>query len=222
MIESKGARPGRLHVLTDFRFQQRWRASELAEMAIAGGADTIQFRQKLGPVAHRLHEADLVSEVCRRKDVPLIVNDSIDIALAVDAAGIHLGQLDFPPQRARRVIGDARLLGVTVTTVDQAIEAARIGADYVGFGPVFNTTSKDNLGSIKGLAELAAVCDAVDIPVIAIAGITPERARGVLEAGAYGIAVMTAVSLAEDPQEATAELAAAITDSLESRATIAL
>jgi len=194
----------------------------LAEMAIAGGADTIQFRQKRGPVAHRLHEADLVSEVCKRANVPLIVNDSIDIALAVDAAGLHLGQLDFPPQRARQVIGEARLLGVTVTTVDQAVEAARIGADYVGFGPVFNTTSKDNLASVKGLGGLTAVCDAIDIPVIAIAGITPERVRGVLEAGAFGIAVMTAVSLAEDPQEATAELAAAITNSLESRATIAL
>ncbi len=191
-------------------------------MAIAGGADTIQFRQKRGPVAHRLHEADLVSEVCKRANVPLIVNDSIDIALAVDAAGLHLGQLDFPPQRARQVIGEARLLGVTVTTVDQAVEAARIGADYVGFGPVFNTTSKDNLASVKGLGGLTAVCDAIDIPVIAIAGITPERVRGVLEAGAFGIAVMTAVSLAEDPQEATAELAAAITNSLESRATIAL
>jgi thiamine-phosphate pyrophosphorylase len=222
VIESKGARPGRLHVLTDFRFQQRWPASKLAEMAIAGGADTIQFRQKLGPISHRLHEADLVSEICRREDVPLIVNDSIDIALAVQAAGLHVGQLDFPPGRARRVIGDERLLGVTVTTVDQAVEAAYIGADYVGFGPVFDTKSKDNLASVKGLEGLAAVCDAVDIPVIAIAGITAERVAEVLEAGAYGIAVMTAVSLAEDPQEATAELATAIAESLESRVAVAL
>lgn len=219
MIESKGARVGRLHVLTDFRFQQRWPAFKLAEMAIAGGADTIQFRQKLGPVAHRLHEADLVSEVCKREGVPLIVNDSIDIALAVDAEGLHVGQLDFPPERARRIIGKTRLLGVTVTTLDQAIEAAQMGADYVGFGPVFSTNSKDNLASVKGLDGLAAVCDAVDIPVIAIAGITPARVAGVFEAGAHGIAAMTAVSLATDPQEAAAALAEEIERSLESVAT---
>ena len=140
----------------------------------------------------------------------------------MQAAGLHVGQLDFPPGRARRVIGEERLLGVTVTTVDQAVEAAHIGADYVGFGPVFDTKSKDNLASVKGLEGLASVCDAVDIPVIAIAGITAERVAEVLEAGAYGIAVMTAVSLAEDPQEATAELATAIAESLESRVAVAL
>lgn len=207
---------GRLHVLTDFRFQQRLPASKLAEMAIAGGADTIQFRQKLGPVSHRLHEADLVSEVCKRLGVPLIVNDSIDIALAVEAEGLHVGQLDFPSERARRVIGKTRLLGVTVTTLEQAVEAARIGADYVGFGPVFHTSSKDNLAPVKGLDGLAAVCNAIEIPVIAIAGITPVRVAGVFEAGAYGVAVMTAVSLAQDPQEATAALAEEIEHSLES------
>lgn len=217
MIESKGARPGRLHVLTDFRFQQRWPASKLAEMAISGGADTIQFRQKHGPIAHRLHEADLVAEVCRSRGIPLIVNDSIDIALAVDAAGLHVGQLDFPPARARKVIGDGRLLGVTVTTVDQAIRAESIGADYVGFGPVFDTTSKDNLASIKGLDGLAEVCDAIDIPVIAIAGITRERMRSVLGAGAYGVAVMTAVSLAKEPETATSELAEAISNTIQPR-----
>ena len=191
-------------------------------MAIAGGADTIQFRQKVGPVSHRLHEADLVAVVCREGNVTLIVNDSIEIALAVEAAGVHLGQLDFPPGRARRIIGETRLLGVTVTTVDQAVEAAGIGADYVGFGPVFSTASKDNLAPVKGLEGLAAVCDAVDIPVIAIGGIAPDRVSGVLEAGAYGVAVMTAVSLAQDPQEATAELVAAITNSLEFMASVAL
>ena len=220
MIESKVAEVGRLHVLTDFRFQQRWPASELASMAISGGADTIQFRQKRGPIAHRLHEADLVAEACRRQNVPIIVNDSIDIALAVKAAGLHVGQLDFPADRARTVIGERRLLGVTVTRTSEALKAQEDGADYVGFGPVFNTSSKDNLASVKGLDGLADVCAAVDIPVIAIAGITPARVPGVISAGAFGIAVMTAVSLADDPEQATAELAAAIAEAVGARAAV--
>jgi thiamine-phosphate pyrophosphorylase len=109
------------------------------------------------------------------------------------------------------------LLGVTVTTVDQAIRAESIGADYVGFGPVFDTTSKDNLASIKGLDGLAEVCSAIKIPVIAIAGITRERVRSVLRAGAHGIAVMTAVSLAADPEKATAELVEAIANAIQPR-----
>jgi thiamine-phosphate pyrophosphorylase len=189
-------------------------------MAIAGGADTIQFRQKRGPIPHRLHEADLVAEVCRRLNVPLIVNDSIDIALAVEARGLHVGQLDFPAHRARTVMGDHRLLGVTVTKKAEALKAQADGADYIGFGPVFNTSSKDNLASVKGLDELAEVCEAVDIPVIAIAGITPARVAGVIKAGAYGVAVMTAVSLTDDPEQATAELAAAIAESVVSRAAV--
>lgn len=220
MIQSKVARVGRLHVLTDFRFQQRWSASELAEKAIAGGADTIQFRQKRGPIAHRLHEADLVASVCAREHVPLIVNDSIDIALAVGATGVHLGQRDFPADRARKIIGDGRLLGVTVTNKRQALRARDAGADYLGFGPVFDTRSKDNLAAVKGLDGLAGVCRAVDIPVIAIAGITPRRVSRVFAAGAYGIAVMTAVSLANDPEQAAADLADAVAQALGTRAAV--
>jgi thiamine-phosphate pyrophosphorylase len=221
VIESKVSRLGRLHILTDFRFQQRWPAYRLAEMAIAGGADTIQFRQKHGPVSHRLYEADRVAEVCRRRGVPLIVNDSIDIALAVESDGVHVGQLDFPADRARKIIGASHFLGVTATTLDEALRAADYGADYVGFGPVFDTSSKDNLASVKGLEGLAAVCEAVGIPVIAIAGITASRVADVMRAGAYGVAVMSAVSLSQDPEIATAAFANAITESLEIRITVA-
>jgi thiamine-phosphate pyrophosphorylase len=189
-------------------------------MAIAGGADTIQFRQKRGPIAHRLHEADLVAAVCRARGVPLIVNDSIDIALAVDAAGLHLGQLDFPANRARKILQTDRLLGVTVTNVEQARRAQDDGADYIGFGPVFNTASKDNLSSVKGLKGLAAVCEAVEIPVIAIAGMTPARVANVVRTGAHGVAVMTAISLAEDPEEAAAEMSRAVAEVLGSRSAV--
>ena len=201
---------GRLHVLTDFFFQQRFSHAELARLAIAGGADAVQFRQKTGALRHKLYEARRVADVCAEADVPLLVNDHLDVSLAVGAAGVHLGQDDLPVREARRLLGPDRLVGATATTLAQAEAAAQAGADYVGFGPVFPTRSKINPASTKGLDGLAAVCRAVPVPVIAISGITLEHVPRVLEAGAHGIAVLSAVALAERPDEATAQFRQAL------------
>lgn len=199
---------GRLHVLTDFHFQQRHSHAALARLAVAGGADTVQFRQKAGTVRDLLANLRPVVAVCREAGVPLVVDDHLDLALAVGADGVHLGQLDLPVADARAVLdrcgGPTRLVGATATTAEEAAAAEAAGADYVGFGPVFPTGSKANPASVKGLAGLARACAAVRIPVVAIAGITPERVRAVLEAGAHGVAVMTAVTTAPDPWAATA------------------
>ena len=199
---------GRLHVLTDFLFQQRHSHAALARLAIAGGADTVQFRQKAGTPRDLLASLRPTVAACRAAGVPLIVDDHLDLALAAGADGVHLGHLDLPIADARSVLGrcggPTRLLGATATTPEQAVAAEAAGADYVGFGPVFPTASKANPASVKGLAGLEAACVAVRIPVIAIAGITPERVRPVLEAGAHGVAVMTAVTTAPDPQAAAA------------------
>lgn len=205
---------GRLHVLTDFHFQQRFSHAELARLAVAGGAATIQFRQKTGSVRDLLASLHPTVAVCHEASVPLLVDDHLALALAVEADGVHLGQDDLPTAEARAVLdgctGRTRLLGATATTVDQARAAEAAGADYIGFGPVFPTQSKASPASVKGLTGLEAVCAAVQIPVIAIAGITPERVHPVLDAGAHGVAVMTAISTAEDPQSATAAFHEAI------------
>ncbi len=205
---------GRLHVLTDFHFQQRFTHADLARMAMAGGADTIQFRQKAGSKRELLRGLRPTAEACRAAGVPLLVDDHLDLALAVEADGVHLGQLDLPVLDARSILdrldGPTGIVGATVTTVAQAREAEAAGADYLGFGPVFPTSSKDNPASVKGLDGLAAVCRAVRIPVIAIAGITPERVPAVLDAGAHGVAVMSAVTLADDPEAATARFREAL------------
>lgn len=201
---------GRLHVLTDFTFQQRYAHADLATRAAAGGADAIQFRQKTGAQRNRLHAAERTAEACRAAGVPLLVNDALDLALAVDADGVHLGQDDLPIDVARRILGPDAVVGATVTNVVQARTAEAAGASYLGFGPVFPTQSKRNPASVKGLDGLAAVCGAVAIPVVGIAGITPERVRPVLDAGAYGIAVMTAVTTAREPEAATAAFRAEI------------
>lgn len=196
-------RVGRLHVLTDFLFQQRHSHAALARMALAGGADTIQFRQKTGGVRHLLREAARTQAVCAEQGAPLLIDDRIDVLLATGAAGIHLGQTDLPVDVARRILGPDVLIGATATTLGEAQAAVDAGADYIGFGPVFPTASKANPASVKGVHGLAAVCEAVSLPVIAIAGMTPERVPRVLEAGAHGVAVMTAISTAPDPEAAT-------------------
>lgn len=206
--------PGRLHVITDCRLQKRYSHAELAARAARGGADVIQFRQKDGSARRRLHEARRTAAVCRDADVPLIVNDDLAVALAVDAAGVHLGQEDFPIAEARSLLGGRRLIGGTATTIEQAIAALDGGADYIGFGPVFHTTSKTNPASVKGLEGLQRVAKAVDLPVIAIGGITPERVPAAMEAGAFGVAVLSGVALAENVESAAADFRRAVDTAL--------
>jgi thiamine-phosphate pyrophosphorylase len=177
-------------------------------MAIGGGADTIQFRQKKGPIRHKLVEAQRVAKICHETGTTLIIDDHIDICLSVQADGVHVGQEDFPVSAARRAVGDDLIIGATATTLAQAVRAWEDGADYIGFGPVFPTRSKEKLASIKGTEALAAVCSKVEIPVIAIAGITLERIEQVMKAGAYGIAVLNAVTGSPNPAAAAAELRA--------------
>lgn len=194
---------GRLHVLTDYHFQQRFSHAEVAYLALDGGADVIQFRDKGPDIRHVLRQARETARVCTERQAPLIIDDRIDIMLAVDAEGVHLGQKDLPVDVARHIIGNDRIIGATVTTVQQALRAEVDGATYVGFGPVFPTSSKSNPAPVKGLDGLGRVCEAVQVPVIAIAGITASRIEAVLQAGAYGVAVMTAISKADDPAAAT-------------------
>jgi len=170
----------------------------------------IQFRQKRGSTREKWAQLVATVAACRDAGVPLLVDDHLDLALAAGADGVHVGQDDLPVAAARAALArgggrlDGFIVGATATTVEQAVRAEAEGANYVGFGPVFPTRSKLNPASVKGLAGLAAVCRAVGIPVIAIAGITPERVAAVLEAGAHGVAVMTAVTTADDPQAAAA------------------
>ncbi len=199
-------RIGRLHVLTDFHFQQRHSHAELAGLAISGGADTIQFRQKFGLIRHRLAAAMRTAEACFATKTTLIIDDEITLALAVGASGVHLGLNDFPVSDARAIMGDYRLIGASATTLDQAVAAQNSGADYVGFGPVFSTRSKADPAAVKGLKALSEVCAALTIPVIAIAGITVDRVEAVLDCGAHGVAVMTAITGATDPRSATAAI----------------
>lgn len=201
---------GRLHVLTDFHLQQQHSHADLARMALRGGADTIQFRQKHGGIQNILIEARKVAQVCRDASIPLVIDDRVDVSQAVGATGVHLGQNDFPVDAARSILGPEALIGATATKPEQAVEAYEMGADYIGFGPVFPTTSKRNPKSVKGPEGVQEASEAVPIPIIAIGGITHDRVRPTLEAGAHGVAVLSAICTANNPERATARFRAAI------------
>lgn len=172
-------------------------------MAVQGGADTIQFRQKTGSIRDLLHNAEQVQKVCAKSNVVFLVNDRVDLALAVGADGVHVGQSDLPVHRVRAIMGKKAIIGATTPSLALALEAQQQGADYVGFGPVFQTKSKANPTSVVGLDGLRDFCAEFSLPVIAIAGITPWNAHHVLQQGAHGVAVMSAITLSDDPISTT-------------------
>lgn len=194
----------RLHVLTDDR-----PADELfafVETILAAGAPCIQVRAKGFDDRAWYGLAAALTARCHEAGALCIVNDRLDIALAVGADGVHLGADDLPVAAARRIAGDRLLVGTTARDPAQAGRAASDGADYLGVGPVFTTSSKDGLPDPIGIGGLRAVAGAVELPVIAIAGVTADRVPSLLDAGAHGAAVLGAVGGADDPAAATREL----------------
>ncbi|MBL7101170.1 MAG: thiamine phosphate synthase [Desulfobacteraceae bacterium] len=205
---------GRLHILTDTRLQSRFSHVELAEMAIAGGADTIQFRHKEDSTREMIEIAAQMKRLCADKDVMFIVNDRVDIAMATQADGVHLGQDDFPIPVARELLGKNRIIGGSAATMEEARKCLADGADYVGFGPVYPTGSKDDAGPVSGIATLRKIVEAIPIPIIAIGGVDERNAYDVMRAGAHGIAVISAVCCREDPRQATRGLYEAISSGI--------
>lgn len=185
----------------------------VVEAALAGGVDAVQLREKDVPDAERYAVGRRVRELTADAGVPLIVNDRIDIAAAVDADGVHLGQSDLPVEAAREQLGDRAVVGRSASTVEQARAAEDAGADYLGVGAVYGTDSKDVSGDRNGTGteRIAAVADAVDVPVIGIGGIDASNAAAVVEAGATGVAALSAITAAADPEAATAALREAVT-----------
>lgn len=198
---------GRLHVLTDTALQSRFSHVDLAEMALDGGADVIQYRQKEGSTRQLIETAVRMRHVCEKKGAAFIVNDRIDVAIAAKADGVHLGQSDFPIPLARELLGKDRIIGGSASTLEEALQCLKDGADYVGFGPVFPTGSKADAGPVSGLEALRAIVERIPLPIIAIGGIGPENAPQVIRTGVHGIAVISAVCCQDDPTDATRRLA---------------
>jgi thiamine-phosphate pyrophosphorylase len=194
---------GRFHVLTDIDLQNCFSHVELAELAIAGGADTIQFRQKTGETMQMIRIAEQIQALCERAGVSFIINDRVDVAIAAHADGVHLGQEDFPIPLARKILGEEVIIGGSAKNAEEARKCFLEGADYIGFGPVYSTSSKEDAGPARGLDLLRQVVEKIPLPIIAIGGINKDNTLSVRETGAYGIAVISAVCCEKDPEEAT-------------------
>ena len=197
---------GFLHVITDTTQQSKFTHPQLAELAIQGGADTIQFRHKNGSTRELIRIAQEMSAICSQHNIPLIVNDRSDVALAVGAKGTHFGQDDMPVGIGRRILTSEIIIGASARTEEKILKAISEGADYIGYGPIYNTSSKADAEEPKGLDRLHEMCQIAECPVIAIGGITLDTAADVIQAGAHGIAVISAVCGQSDPRKATEEL----------------
>ena len=204
------ARIGRLVIITDTTIQSRFSHEELAALACAGGADVIQLRDKNLPDDEFVKTAERVRDICRAHGAQLIINDRVEIARAMGAPGVHVGRTDMSIGNARAQLGEAALIGASAGSPAEALEAENAGADYVGFGHIFATTSKTKSTPPVGIETLRDACAAVKIPLIAIGGITHDNAASVIEAGAHGVAVIAEVCGAVDPRSATARLRAVI------------
>ncbi|ABU60153.1 thiamine phosphate synthase [Roseiflexus castenholzii] len=197
---------GIVYVITDRRAAGERSLIDIVHAALRGGANAIQLRDKDVPARAMIALGEALLPLTRAAGVPLIVNDRVDVALALDADGVHVGQDDIPADMVRRIIGPARILGVSVATVEQAQQAARDGATYVSVGDLFGTPSKPDAGPPIGLTPLTEIARAVDLPVLGIGGITVANAASVVRAGAVGVAVISAVIGAPDPEAATRAL----------------
>lgn len=184
--------PYRLCVITDEKLSGL-RHREVAEQALQGGAPMIQLRDKGGDLRYLYEEAAAIQHLCRKYGALFIVNDRLDLALAVEADGVHLGQEDLPPRRVRRLLKPGMILGVSTHSIEEAQEGEAAGADYIGFGPVFPTGTKIGTRPVVGLEGIQKVRAAIRVPVLAIGGITLERVPEVMEAGADGVAVISAI-----------------------------
>ena len=194
-----------LYAVTDRAWTGGQPLARQVEAALQNGATCLQLREKaLDPAAFR-EEARQMAVLCGRYGVPLIINDNVEVALACGAAGVHLGQQDMPIAQARRMAGPDLILGASAHTVQEALEAQAAGADYLGVGAVFSTSTKAGASPLP-LATLREICAAVSIPVVAIGGITETNLLQLTGCGAVGVAVVSAIFGAPDPGAATARL----------------
>lgn len=199
-----------LHVLTDHGLSRGRDLLTVARAALDGGATVLQLRNKTASTRTLVEEGVALRALTHERGALLIVNDRIDVALAIDADGAHVGQDDMPAALARQLLGPERILGVSAGNQQEAAEAVLAGADYLGVGPIYATGSKADAGPAVGTALLQELATRHSLPLVAIGGITAENVSAVIHAGATGVAVISAVVSADDIAGAAWHLLAAI------------
>lgn len=203
--------PYLLYLVTDDQ-QSLSRLEHVVREAVAGGVTMVQIREKHGDVRAFIQRAETVKAILQQaytatgRHIPLIINDRVDVALTVNADGVHLGQTDMPVAIARQLLGKDKLLGLSIETEQQLIDCASLPIDYIGLSAIFATATKTNLithWGLEGLQRAAAICP---FPIVAIGGINHTNLTKVITAGADGVAIVSAISHADDPRQAAAEI----------------
>ncbi|TDT57273.1 thiamine phosphate synthase [Fonticella tunisiensis] len=194
-----------LYLVTDRGILNGRDLKEAVEEAILGGVTLVQLREKAASTLEFYNTALRVKAVTDKYNIPLIINDRLDIALAVDAAGLHVGQDDMPAHIARKILGPDRILGVSTANLKEALKAQEDGADYIGVGAMFPTISKSDTRDVT-LDELKRIKESIKIPVVAIGGINQNNVKQIIELGADGAAVISAILGRKDIKQAALEL----------------
>lgn len=197
-----------LYLCTDRELMSTETLEEAVERAIKGGCTIIQLREKDCSSQEFYETAKRIHEITRRHHVPLIINDRVDIALAVDAEGVHVGQSDLPAAVVRSIIGEDKIVGVSATNLSEAKQAVLDGADYLGVGAMYQTDTKTDAQTVT-MEELKAIRSAVDVPVVVIGGINQNTMNNFKGMGIDGLAVVSVVIAAENIEQAAQDMAAA-------------
>ena len=205
MVETKQV-DWSVYLVTDPRLPPGRSLEEIVAASIRGGADVVQYREKQTDTRSMIKTAKTLCDLCHRMGAYFLVNDRVDVALAVDADGVHLGQDDMPVGIARKLLGATKLIGITVHNVEELKEAEKEGAEYFSVAPVFATPTKPDHQHPLGLKGVEALALQTQKPLVAIGGINRSNAAAVIRSGAAGVCVVSAIISAADPELATSEL----------------
>ncbi len=203
-----------LYVVTDCRWLEGRSLEDVVAAALRGGAGVIQYREKTASTRHMVETASKLCALCRRHGAVFLVNDRVDVALAADAHGVHLGQEDMPARAARRILGPGKILGVSIHDEEEILRAEEDGADYVSVSPVFATSTKPDHQSPLGVRGTCVLVRRSRLPVAVIGGIDETNLEPLVRCGVRGICVVSAVMAARDPEGASRRLCLGIREVL--------
>ena len=195
-----------LYLVTDRGLARDRSMLEIVRAAVQGGVTCVQLREKECSTLDFIEQAFTIKDFLKSRGVPLIINDRVDVALAIEADGVHLGQTDMPLEIAKKIVGDSMIIGISAEALADAIEAEKGGADYLGVSPIYATPTKTDTAPPLGLEGLRAIRAAVNLPLVAIGGLNRDNSAAVIQNGGDGLAVVSAIVAADDPVTAAADL----------------
>jgi thiamine-phosphate pyrophosphorylase len=195
-----------LYLVTDRGLAHGRSNLEIVKAAVQGGVTCVQLREKECSTLDFIGQALAIKDFLKSSGVPLIINDRVDVALAIEADGVHLGQTDMPLDIAKKILGDSMIIGISAESLEDALEAEKGGADYLGVSPIYATPTKTDTAPALGLEGLRAIREAVRLPLVGIGGLNRKNSAAVIQNGANGVAVVSAIVAADDPATAARDL----------------